>query len=259
MGDKFDEKILERLNLKTQIVESLVARYLLLYEARRLGLVIGPDELAAEITGLPAFSDKTGFSRQRYLRALESARLSPERFEEGLRQDLMIRKLEQWVKGAVNVLPDEVWESFRFNRASVKVEYVLLSDIQAQQATIQRLAALVKERKPWEEIVKSSGLRPLSTELFTWTQEVKRVPDQDTFKEAALALEKGEVSPIIQATKAAYLIRVIDRKDPDPAQYEREKNEYHRGLLRRKREQVFSDWVRQVRARAKVKIEQANL
>jgi parvulin-like peptidyl-prolyl isomerase len=95
--------------------------------------------------------------------------------------------------------------------------------------------------------------------LFTWTQEVKRVPDQDTFKEAALALEKGEVSPIIQATKAAYLIRVIDRKDPDPAQYEREKNEYHRGLLRRKREQVFSDWVRQVRARAKVKIEQANL
>jgi len=259
MGDKFDEKILERLNLKTQIVESLVARYLLLYEARRLGLVIGPDELAAEITGLPAFSDKSGFSRQRYLRALESARLSPERFEDGLRQDLMIRKLEQWVKGAVNVLPDEAWESFRFNRASVKVDYLLLSDIQAQQPTIQRLAALVKERKPWEEIVKSSGLRPLSTELFTWTQEVKRVPDQDTFKEAALALEKGEVSPIIQATKAAYLIRVIDRKDPDPAQYEREKNEYHRGLLRRKREQVFSDWVRQVRARAKVKIEQANL
>ena len=98
------------------------------------------------------------------------------------------------MKGAVNVLPDEAWESFRFNRASVKVEYLLLSDIQAQQATIQRLAALVKERKPWEEIVKSSGLKPLSTEFFTWTQEVKRVPDQDTFKEAALALEKGEVS-----------------------------------------------------------------
>ena len=171
----------------------------------------------------------------------------------------MIRKLEQWVKGSVNVLPDEAWESFRFNRASVKVEYLLLSDIQAQQATIQRLAALVKERKPWEEIVKSSGLKVVSIDFFTSEQEVKRVPDQDTFKEAALALEKGEVSPIIQATKAAYLIRVIDRKDPDPAQYEREKNEYHRGLLRRKREQVFSDWVRQVRARAKVKIEQANL
>jgi len=52
---------------------------------------------------------------------------------------------------------------------------------------------------------------------------------------------------------------MIDRKDPDPAQYEREMNEFRRGFLKRKREQVFSDWVRQVRARAKVKIEQANL
>ena len=259
LGDKFDEKILERLNLKTQIVESLILRHLLLHEARRLGLVIGPDELAAEITGLPAFSDQNGFSRQRYLRALESARLSPERFEEGLRQDLMVRKVEQWVKGAVNVLPDDARESFRFNRASVKVEYLLLSDVQAQQATIQRLTALLNEKKPWEEIVKSSGLRPLSTEFFTWSQEVKRVPDQDTFKETALALEKGEVSSIIQATKVAYVIRMIDRKDPDPAQYEREMNEFRQGFLKGKREQVFRDWVRQVRARAKVKVEQANL
>ena len=259
MGDKFDEKILERLNLKGQVVETLISRHLLLREARRLGLVIGPDELVAEITGVPAFSDSNGFSRERYLRTLESVRMSPERFEEGVRQDLMIRKLEQWVKGAVNVLPDEAWESFRFNRASVKVEYLFLSDVQAQQAMIQRLAALMKERKSWEEIVKSSELKPLSTEFFTWNQDVKRVPDQDSFKEAALALEKGEISPVIQATKAAYLIRMIDRKDPDLGRYEHEKNEFRRGLLNRKREQVFSDWVRQVRARSKVKIEQANL
>ena len=259
MGDKFDEKILERLNIKAQIAESLIARHLLLHEAKRLGLVVGADELVAEITNLPAFNDKDGFSRARYLRVLESARMSPEKFEVGLRQDLMIRKIEQWVKGAVHVLPDEASESFRFNRASVKAEYLLVSDIQAQQPTIQRLGALLKEKKPWEELVRSSGLKPLSSEFFTWTQEVKRVPDQETFKEAALALEKGEISPVIQTAKAAYLIRVIDRKDPDAAQYEREKSEYGRNLLNRKREQVFNDWVRQLRARAKVKIEQANL
>jgi parvulin-like peptidyl-prolyl isomerase len=259
LGDKFDEKILERLNLKTQILEGLVARHLLLHEAGRLGLVIGPDELVAEITNMPAFGDRTGFSRERYLRALESVRMTPERFEESLRQDLLIRKLEQWVKGAVNVLPDEVREAFRFNRASVKVEYLMISDIQSQQATINRLGALVKERKPWQEIVGASGLKPISTGFFTWSQELKQVPDQDTFKEAALTLEKGQISPTIQAAKAAYVIRVIDRKDHDPALYEKEKNEFRRGLLNRKREQVYSDWVRQIRARAKVKVEQANL
>lgn len=259
LGDKFDEKILERLNLKTQIVESLISRHLILREARRLGLVIAPDELAAEITGMPAFSDQRGFSRERYLRALESARMSPEKFEDGLRQDLMLRRLEQWVKGSVNLLPDEAWESFRLSRGSVKVEYLLFSDPKGEQATIQRLAGLVNARKPWEEIVKASGLKPLSTGFFTSAEEVKRVPDQDTFKEAALALEKGGISSVIQGTKASYLLRVIDQKDPDAAAYEREKTVFNRSLLNRKRDQVFADWLRQVRGRAKVKIDQANL
>ncbi len=259
MGDKFDEKILERLNLKGQIVEGLISRHILLHEARRLGIVITPEELAAEITRLPAFSDKSGFSRERYFRTLESARLSPERFEESLREDLLLRKLEEWVKGGVNLLPDEAREAFRFNRGSVKVEYLLFSDPKAQQSTLQKVAGLAREGRSWEEIVKASGLKPHSTEAFSLNQEIKRGPDQDSFKEAALALEKGEISPVIQASKAAYVLRVIDRKDPDPAEFEREKNQFSRGLLKRKREQVFADWVRQMRARAKVKIDAANL
>ncbi len=259
MGDKFDEKILERLNLKGQVVEGLIARHLLLHEARRLGIVITSDELAAEITRFPAFSDKTGFSRERYLRTLASARLSPEKFEESLREDLLLSKLEEWVKGGVNLLPDEVREAFRFNRGAVKVEYLLFADPKAQQAIIQRVAGLVREAKPWEEIVKASGVKPLSTGFFSWDQEVKRVSDPDSFKEAALALEKGAMSPVIQGTKAGYLLRAIDRKDPDPAQFEREKTQFSRGLLKRKRDQVYGDWVRQMRARAKVKIDTANL
>lgn len=259
MGDKFDEKILERLNLKGQVVEGLIARHLLLHEARRLGIVITSDELAAEITRFPAFNDKTGFSRERYLRTLASARLSPERFEESLREDLLLSKLEEWVKGGVNLLPDEVREAFRFNRGAVKVEYLLFADPKAQQAIIQRVAGLVREAKPWEEIVKASGVEPLSTGFFSWDQEVKRVSDPDSFKEAALALEKGAMSPVIQGTKAGYLLRAIDRKDPDPAQFEREKTQFSRGLLKRKRDQVYGDWVRQMRVRAKVKIDTANL
>ena len=259
LGDKFDEKILERVNVKGQIVESLISRHLILREARRLGLLIAPDELAAEITGMPAFNDQKGFSRERYLRALESARISPEKYEDGLRQDLMLRKMEQWVKGSVNLLPDEAWEVFRLSRGSVKVEYLLFSDPKGELATIQRLSGLVNARKPWEEIVKASGLKVVSTDFFTSEQEVKRVPDHDSFKEAALVLEKGAISSVIQGAKASYLLRVIDRKDPDAAAYEREKTVFNRSLVNRKRDQVFADWLRQVRARAKVKIDKASL
>lgn len=259
LGDKFDEKILERLNLKEQVVEGLIGRRLLLHEARRLGIVVSPDELAAEITAMPAFSDATGFKQDRYTRALQSVRLTPEKFEEGLREDLLIRKVEEWVKGAVHLLPDEAWEAFRFNRASVKVEYMLFSDPKAQQATIQKVAGLAKDKKSWEEIVKASGLKPLISDFFSWDRDLPQMPDQERFKEASLAMERGAISQVIQGTKASYLLRVIDRKDPGPADFEREQAQFSNGLLGRKREQVFADWVRQVRGRAKVKIETANL
>ncbi|MCZ7625818.1 MAG: SurA N-terminal domain-containing protein [Candidatus Methylomirabilis sp.] len=99
LGDKFSEKILDQLNLKGQVVEALIGRRLLLQEAKRLGIVISPDELVAEITTIPAFSDATGFKRDRYLQALQSVRLTPEAFEESLREDLLLRRVEQWVKG----------------------------------------------------------------------------------------------------------------------------------------------------------------
>jgi parvulin-like peptidyl-prolyl isomerase len=259
LGDKFDEKILERLNLKGQVVDSLVSRHVLLHEAQRLGIVVGPDEVVAEITNMPAFRDQRGFSRERYLRTLEASRQSPERFEESVRQDLMIRKIEQWVKAAVSLHPDEAWEAVRFNRGSVKADYLVFSDPKGQQATIDRLIAMVQEGKPWDEMVKVSGIKPMSTGFFTWDNEVKGVADQEIFKEAALVLEKGAVSPVIQAPKAKYLIRVTDRKDPDRAEFEREKAAFRRGVLNRKRDQVFTDWVRQLRARAKVKIDEASL
>lgn len=259
LGDKFDEKILEQLNLKGQIVEALIGRRLLLHEARRLGIVISPDELVAEITKMPVFSDATGFNRDRYLRTLQSASLTPERFEEGLREDLLIRKVEEWVKGGIHLLPDEEWEAFRFNRASVKAEYLLFSDPKTQQATIQKVAGLAKEKKSWEEIVKASGLKPLVSDFFSWDRDLPQVLDQQTFKETALALERGTISPVIQGTKASYILRVSDRKDPSPAEFEREKAQFSHGLLGRKRDQVFTDWIRQVRARAKVKIETASL
>ena len=72
-------------------------------------------------------------------------------------------------------------------------------------------------------------------------------------------MEKGEISSVLQGTKASYLLRVSDRKDPERAEFEREQIQFSTGILKRKREQVYTDWVRQMRARAKVKVDAANL
>ncbi|MCZ7625819.1 MAG: hypothetical protein M5R38_08230 [Candidatus Methylomirabilis sp.] len=61
----------------------------------------------------------------------------------------------------------------------------------------------MKEKQSWDEIVKASGLRPVVSDLFSWDRNLPQIPDQERFKEAALAMERGTISPIIASAKGA--------------------------------------------------------
>jgi peptidyl-prolyl cis-trans isomerase D len=109
-GDKLDDKLLESLNLKQQVLDRLIRRALVLQYAERMSLEASPDEMIAEIQRIPAFAGKDGFNRQRYLDVLRANRLSPERFETELRRDLTERKIEGLVRDSVKVSEAEARE-----------------------------------------------------------------------------------------------------------------------------------------------------
>ncbi len=77
LGDRFDQKLLESMNLRRQVVEQLVRRILVLQYAERMGIGVSAEELAEEIRRIPAFAGKDGFNRQRYLDILRANRLTP--------------------------------------------------------------------------------------------------------------------------------------------------------------------------------------
>src|SRR4030042_859213 len=54
-GPSFSEKMIEELRLKDKIVDDLIAKILILQEAKRLGLFIPDEELSAAIEAVPAF------------------------------------------------------------------------------------------------------------------------------------------------------------------------------------------------------------
>ena len=89
-GERFNEDMAKKLNLKERAVKDLVNRILLLQEARRLGLKVAEEEMEASIHSIPAFQKDGIFDQATYSRALQRARLNPKEFEANQRDLLLI-------------------------------------------------------------------------------------------------------------------------------------------------------------------------
>lgn len=126
-GDRFDQKAIDSLNLKRQVLEQLIRRVLVLQYAERMQIDVASEELAEEIRRMPVFgSGKEGFSRQRYLDILRANRLTPERFEADLRRNMIEQKTEALIGGSVQLSATEAKETFRLIRRQFTVEVVQL-------------------------------------------------------------------------------------------------------------------------------------
>ena len=257
LGEKFDEKLLEALNLKTQVLESLVTQRVLLQRARALGITVTPQELAAEIKALPVFAQR-GFSKQDYVYFLRQNGMTPEMFEDGFQRDLVVQKMEDLIKAGVKVADAEVREIYDRERQQLAVEYVELTDLAKAKETADKLAVATSEGKEFKAAAQAAGL---AVKVVTVGRDAKLegVKEPAALQQAAAALKVGQVSSLVQGAAAAYLLRVVDRKLPADAEFEKDKPAFRRLALGRKREMVFQEWVREARREAKVVVDRQAL
>jgi peptidyl-prolyl cis-trans isomerase D len=123
-GDNFDESMLEALNIKQQVVNTLIERELIIQEANRLNVRVTDEELAKSIQSISYFQKDGIFDNRYYINVLRRNRMSPEQFEASQRQSLLLGKLREMVMGSVKVSEDEAREWFNYNNEMVNLDYV---------------------------------------------------------------------------------------------------------------------------------------
>lgn len=125
--ERFSPELLQTLDLKGRTLDELIDHVLLLDEARRLGLTVEEEELRAAIAALPAFQADGRFRKDRYLRALRFARLTPGEFEEGQRERLLVEKLHHLLTHSLQVTEKEVKDLYWFSNEKVILSFIKLS------------------------------------------------------------------------------------------------------------------------------------
>jgi hypothetical protein len=254
-GDKLDDKLLESMNLKQQVLDRLIRRTLVLQYAERLQLAVGTEELVAELQRIPAFAGQEGFNRQRYLDVLRANRLTPERFEAEMRRDLTERKIEGLVRDSVKVSEAEAREVFSRVRRQVTVEVVQLPAGDEGKKAAETITLATGKGKTLAAAGREAGAAVKVHGPFPVTTPPKEIPDPEVFRQAVVLLKPDEMSPLVPGEKASYLLRLASQQHPPAEEFEKDKGAFQMQLLMTKREAVLGDWIRQLRQTVKVTVE----
>ena len=122
--NQFSNEMIKKLDLKTQALEALIQKKLLLLEAGKQNLRVSDAELISHIRSLPVFQNDKKFSKESYDSYLQSQRISPRDFEDNQRQALILDKLEKLFRTSSKVSQSEIREAFTNEEEKAKLDYV---------------------------------------------------------------------------------------------------------------------------------------
>ena len=125
LGPSFDDKMIDELHLKDKILDDLIAKILILQEAKRLGLSVSDEELRAAIESVPAFQINGQFDKRNYERFLRLNRMTPEEFEQSQRENLLISKAVSLIKmNGGKVSDQEVLDTYLFENERIDLAFL---------------------------------------------------------------------------------------------------------------------------------------
>ncbi len=131
-----DAAIIQQLNVPQQVLEQLVQQTLLLQTARDLGLRVSDVEIRERIRSYPVFQKDGQFVGFReYQQILKYNRIDVAGFEASLRKDLLIAKVIQLLTSGITVTEDEVWEAYRKQNETARIDY-LIADASKMEAAV---------------------------------------------------------------------------------------------------------------------------
>ena len=118
--------------ISAQVAQQMVMRTAMLQEASRLGLRVTDDELRDELRsgplGAQLFPKGNFVGQEQYEQfVLQNFNLGISQFEQQVKDDLLLRKLEGLVEGGVSISDAEIERQYRRENTKVKLDYAVLS------------------------------------------------------------------------------------------------------------------------------------
>ena len=183
-GGNIDEQILRQLGIDRQILEQMIDEQAALVEAARLNLTVNDIEIRERVTSLPGLQEDgvfIGEVRYRELLRSQVPPLTTPQFEESIRDNLLLEKLEGVLTQWIDISEDEVREEYRLRTEKVKLDMVTFSpDDYKTDVTVTdaELAEHLTDNAATYEIPDKRKIRFLAIEAEGFRAEITVTPQE---------------------------------------------------------------------------------
>lgn len=149
----FSPELERALDLPRNVLDSMIEHILRLEAAKRYDLHVSDEELAKKIVSLPFFQENGQFiGREKYEKMLRANGVTPDRFEEDLREDMLLQKYGDLIKASVLVPEADLLREYAVRNDKATIEYILVpagrleSNAQPSDADLQGYLDKHKDR-----------------------------------------------------------------------------------------------------------------
>ncbi len=126
-GKSLTPELEKQMGIKKMALDNLVESLLVKQESDRMGIKVSKDEIAAAIAAVPSFQRDGAFDFNLYQQTLKANRLTPQDFEDGQKEELMIKKARQKIMDKAQVSDDEALSLYKKRNDRVDLQFVSFS------------------------------------------------------------------------------------------------------------------------------------
>jgi len=236
--------------LKQAYLEQVIERKVLAQEARRLGIQVSPGELDQVIGEISQDYPNGGFNERLGLKGTTLEEWK-RRLEEELLAEKMIRHARRF-QGKV-----EEKEALQYYEANLQT-YQIKQRVRARQIVVadgqEALEILKRLRKgeKFERIAmeKSMGPERVNGGDLGFFSPGERPPEFDQ----VFSMEIGTISEVIKSPYGYHIFKLEEKIEPREIPFEEAKTEILQELGRKKAEETYQRWLKELREKAKVRI-----
>lgn len=123
-GQSLPAELEKVLGLKKVALDGLIDNLLIMKEAKGMGITATKEDVANAIAAMPSFQKDGAFSFDLYQQLLKSNRMTPKDFEEGQKEELILKKARQAIKDKAAVSDEDALAQFKKENDRIDLEYV---------------------------------------------------------------------------------------------------------------------------------------
>ena len=241
----------ERVALKTELLEQLIEKKMLLQEARRLGIHLTEREFKEKNVVF-----RNGLDDEAFSRFLADQNISREDWEKSTRENLLIEKLLLQLSENKGILVSA--EEVRHYYESHSEEWQVGEQLKLRQIVVgteEKAVAIRLSLLKGADFLETARIHSQQVHIedeggLGYLSRSEVPVEFDPLFKAKI----GSISEVIKTPFGYHLVKVEDRRPERTLLFEETREKIYQALLNHKKEQVFSEWLEKLRHRTEVRI-----